>query len=71
MGQPACVVRYADAGKTCRDSKECQGAQCRFAGAKMPPDGAPATGKCVAISDPCGCFALVEDGKVSAALCVD
>lgn len=71
MGKPACVVRYADAGKTCRDGEECQGGQCRFEGSKMPPDGAPATGACVASSDPCGCFALVEDGKVSAALCVD
>jgi hypothetical protein len=71
MGKPACVVAYADADKTCRDGDECLGGQCRVAGTKMPPDGTPATGKCVASSDPCGCFALVEDGKVTAALCVD
>jgi hypothetical protein len=34
-------------------------------------DGKPATGKCVATSDPCGCFTLVEDGKIGPALCVD
>ena len=72
MGTWSCVVTYADAGKTCRDGDECRGKQCRYDGElKLDMDGKPTTGKCVATSDPCGCFALVEDGKIGAALCVD
>lgn len=72
MGTWSCVVTHADAGKTCRDGDECQGKQCRYEG-KMTPDmdGKPVTGKCTANSDPCGCFTLVEDGKIGPALCVD
>ena len=29
------------------------------------------TGRCQATSDPCGCFANVEDGRIETALCVD
>lgn len=72
MGTPACVIAYADAGKTCRDGDECKGRQCRYEGKQAPDmDGKEATGKCVAHSDPCGCFTLVDDGKVQGALCVD
>lgn len=68
MGTVQCVVRYADAGRQCRDSDDCQGA-CRAE--TMGPAGAPAVGRCQADSDPCGCFANVEDGRIDAALCVD
>jgi hypothetical protein len=71
MGNWTCVVSYADAGKTCRDGDECQGKQCRHNGKPVEDPNQEVTGKCVATSDPCGCFALVEDGKVEAALCVD
>ena len=72
MGKPACVVRHADADKTCRDGDECKGKQCRHTGKQSPDmDGKEVTGKCVATSDPCGCFALVEDGKIQGTLCVD
>jgi hypothetical protein len=71
MGTWACVVSYADAGKTCRDGDECQGRQCRHSGKPVADPNQQVTGRCVATSDPCGCFALVEDGKVEAALCVD
>jgi len=72
MGKPACVIRYADADKTCRDGDECQSKQCRYAGKQLPnADGNEATGKCSATSDPCGCFTLVEDGKIQGTLCVD
>lgn len=71
MGNWACVISYTDAGKTCRDGDECQGKQCRHSGKPVADPTKEVTGKCVASSDPCGCFTLVEDGKIEAALCVD
>ncbi len=72
MGTPACVIKFADAGKTCRDGDDCQGRQCRYEGKELPNmDGKPATGKCLSHSDPCGCFTLVEDGKIQGTLCAD
>jgi hypothetical protein len=72
MGTLACVIKYKDAGKTCRDGDECQGRQCRYEGKETPNmDGREATGKCLAYSDPCGCFTLVEDGKIMGTLCAD
>jgi len=68
MGTVQCVVPYADAGRPCRDGDDCQGA-CRAE--SMEPSRGPVTGRCQATSDPCGCFANVEDGRVDAALCVD
>lgn len=72
MGKSACVVAYADAGKTCRDGDDCEGKQCRYEGKQTTNmDGKEATGKCVANSDPCGCFTLVQDGKIQGTLCAD
>ncbi|MFM9864306.1 MAG: hypothetical protein ACKVRO_11930 [Micropepsaceae bacterium] len=72
MGTLACVIKYNDAGKTCRDGDECQGRQCRYEGKERPDgEGREATGKCLAYSDPCGCFTLVEDGKIMGTLCAD
>ncbi|WP_029086155.1 hypothetical protein [Brevundimonas aveniformis] len=68
MGTVQCVVPYADAGRTCRDGDDCQG-DCRAE--TMEPQRGPVTGRCQANSDPCGCYANVEDGRVDAALCVD
>jgi len=67
-GNPSCVVRYADAGRVCRDGDDCQGA-CRAE--SLDRTTGPVTGRCQETSDPCGCFANVEDGRVDAALCVD
>lgn len=63
-----CVIRYSDAGRTCTDGDDCQG-DCRTE--VGPSDGQPATGQCQATSDPCGCFANVEDGRATGGLCVD
>ena len=72
MGTLACVVTFKDAGKTCRDGDECQSRQCRYEGKETPSmNGQSATGKCHATSDPCGCFTLVEDGKIMGTLCAD
>ena len=70
MGKLACVVTYADAGKPCTGKEQCLG-QCRFEGGKMPPTGESAMGACQRTSNPCGCFATVQDGKIDAAMCVD
>lgn len=72
MGTLTCVVTFKDAGKTCRDGNECEGRQCRYEG-KQTPDmtGKEASGKCLAQNDPCGCFTLVQDGKIMGTLCAD
>ncbi|MBP6011843.1 MAG: hypothetical protein KBA31_06405 [Alphaproteobacteria bacterium] len=71
MGDWACVVTYADAGKTCSDGDECEGRLCLYQGAERPVPGTPAKGECKRTSNPCGCFARVVKGKVQGALCVD
>jgi hypothetical protein len=68
MGTPMCVVPFSDAGKTCSDSSECMG-DCRGDGSATPDQ--PATGKCVANNDPCGCFQTVEKGVAQHMLCAD
>ena len=68
MGNISCVVRYADAGRVCSDGDDCQG-NCRAE--SLDRTTGPITGRCQETSDPCGCFANVEDGRVDAALCVD
>ncbi|MFN3960755.1 MAG: hypothetical protein ACK4NP_12690 [Parvularculaceae bacterium] len=70
LGTWRCVVPYADAGKACRDKSECEG-KCL-----LPPDATAgteeeATGGCQANDSPFGCYAEVNGGKVTAAICVD
>lgn len=69
MGKPACVVTYADAGKSCSDSSECSG-RCQTKDNGVPP-GTEVRGQCTATSDPCGCFQIVEKGKAGYPLCAD
>lgn len=70
MQKPACVIAYADAGKTCSDKSDCQG-RCLYRG-EAPADPATAvTGQCQANSDPCGCFTTVVKGHVGPGMCVD
>ena len=68
-----CVKRYADAGKSCRDSSECEG-ECRIevttvcdeAGKcvepSLPKPGDAAIGACQADTDPCGSVIPVKGG---------
>ncbi len=65
-----CVVTYADAGKRCTTGTDCRG-DCRVEDAPFPTAGASATGVCQANSQPFGCYAKVEGGKATAAICVD
>jgi hypothetical protein len=70
LGRPMCVAPYADAGKSCSDSDDCQG-RCKADPAGGSAPGKKANGVCEANNDPCGCFGLVEDGVIQPTLCVD
>jgi putative hemolysin len=65
-----CVVAYADAGKRCTTGSDCQG-DCRVEDAPFPAAGASAVGRCQADSQPFGCHATVENGRATAAICID
>jgi len=70
LGTWRCVRPYADAGKECRSKSDCEG-KCL-----LPPDssgvtGAEASGACQANDSPFGCYAEVDGGKVTPAICVD
>lgn len=65
-----CVINYADAGKPCSSSSQCQG-DCRVASGTEVALGAPTAGVCQATSDRFGCNTRVEDGKAGATLCID
>jgi hypothetical protein len=70
MQSVQCVVRYADAGKACTTGEQCQG-DCRVEDAPFPVEGATASGRCQADSRPFGCYARVQNGKATPAICVD
>lgn len=70
MQKPACVIAYADAGKTCSDKSDCQG-RCLYRGEAPADPAAAVTGQCQANSDPCGCFTTVVKGHVGPGMCVD
>lgn len=63
-----CVTPYADAGKACTDKSQCQGA-CILEG-NLEPRG-PVAGQCQKTDRQFGCYARVEGGKATAAICVD
>ena len=65
-----CVVKFADAGKRCTTGSDCAG-DCRVEQAPFPEAGAAAVGQCQADSRPFGCYAKVENGKATSAICVD
>lgn len=75
FGMPQCVTPFADAGKTCSDSSECQG-RCLFDDQGLgnrpgPVVGESALGNCEADSNPCGCWWEIADGKVQQGICAD
>jgi hypothetical protein len=74
IGTPACVIPTADAGKTCRDSGECQG-RCLvkdWKGDHPPRVGTQSKGMCEASNLTFGCFAEIRRGRIATAfLCVD
>lgn len=72
LGLYRCTTPYGDAGKLCSDASDCEG---RCMGDDTVTDyDAPTgevVGKCEVNDSPFGCFALVENGSVGPALCVD
>ncbi|MGR4865218.1 hypothetical protein [Caulobacter sp. LARHSG274] len=68
LQRPTCVVPFADAGKTCSDKADCQGA-C-IAEGNLQAQGAT-TGQCQKTNVQFGCYARIVDGKATAAICVD
>lgn len=68
MQRPTCVVPYADAGKTCSDKADCQGA-C-IAEGNLEAQGAT-TGQCQKTNVQFGCYAKIVGGKATGAICVD
>lgn len=64
-----CVVAYADAGKTCSDTRDCTG-RCLASGDVTA--GTRATGTCQRdVSENFGCRQRIEGGVAGATLCVD
>ena len=68
LGWEHCILPYRDAGQPCRGSADCEG---RCLAENMADTGAAARGVCQADSNPFGCYAEMEDGEVSMAICVD
>jgi len=69
LGMEQCVHAYADAGKQCTDSAQCQGKCVGSAGAVSPDKSA--SGTCQADDRLYGCYAEVRQGRAVAAICVD
>ncbi len=65
-----CVINYADAGKVCSSSSQCQGS-CLAGEATDRTPGATITGVCQATSSRFGCNTPVENGKAGPTLCID
>ncbi len=64
-----CTIEYADAGKVCSDSSECQGA-CLNSN-KFTPAGKATKGQCAKTNSPFGCYQKIEKGVAKDAMCVD
>lgn len=70
MQSEQCVIKYADAGKVCTSGEQCAG-DCRIEATPFPSEGQTAQGRCQAESQNFGCHASVENGKATAAICID
>jgi len=71
-GRVTCVHPYADAGRSCTSSADCQGRCLADRGPDgLPTLGAQTPGHCQADDRLYGCYAQVEGGKARAAICVD
>lgn len=57
-----CVRKYADGGKACSDSKDCESQKCVAVGREANERGIT-VGECVRTSDPCGSFNFIDNGK--------
>ncbi|WP_454797367.1 hypothetical protein [Novosphingobium lindaniclasticum] len=69
LGMEQCVHAFADAGKQCTDSSQCQGKCIGSAGAASAD--ASASGTCQADDRLFGCHAEIKGGKAVNAICID
>lgn len=69
IGAELCVRPFADAGRQCTDSAQCQGKCVGSAGAASGTE--PATGQCQADDRLFGCYLEIRGGKAVHAICVD
>ena len=65
-----CVLSYADAGKVCQDSADCQG-KCKKTGEFTDASVKNQSGQCASDSSPFGCYQTIEKGVAQPAFCVD
>jgi hypothetical protein len=69
MAAELCVRPFADAGKQCTDSAQCQG-KC-IGTADQASSTAPVAGQCQADDRLFGCYSQIQQGKAVSAICVD
>ena len=74
-GFKVCAIPYADGGKACTDGSQCEGACLVTQGdpewANARRLGQAVAGHCQAEEPFLGCFATVEQGRSTQAICVD
>lgn len=70
FGYAICQTDFADAGKICSSKSDCEG-QCLAFWEQVVEIGTVAKGSCEAKSYTPGCYAIIENGKVASAPCVD
>ena len=68
LGREMCIRPYADAGRTCRDDADCEGA-CWGEPGFFPNEAV--TGSCQPTNSPCGCHAVITGGRAGPRICVD
>jgi hypothetical protein len=68
-GIEMCIVKFKDAGKSCSDSSECDGACLSVRNDVQLGDAV--LGACSQSSDPCGLFLPLKNGKVAARVWAD
>jgi putative hemolysin len=67
LGAELCVRPFADAGKACTDSAQCQGKCVSQGNAETPAQ----AGQCQADDRLFGCYSEIKDGKAASTICVD
>lgn len=68
LQRSTCVVPFADAGKTCSDKADCQGACIADGNAASQ---SATTGQCQKTNVQFGCYAKIVGGKSTGTICVD
>jgi putative hemolysin len=69
LGAELCVKPFADAGKQCTDTSQCQG-KC-VGTADQASSTVPVSGQCQADNRLFGCYSEIKAGKAVNAICVD